>query len=65
MLVELSQSWALGVLIAAALAVCVSWEKVQALMSWGGLKANLFTAIVGGDWSPSADRGGQLPRWGS
>ncbi len=46
-LVELFQYWAIGMLIAAALVVFVSWEKVKAKMGYGGLKANFLAAGAG------------------
>ncbi len=46
-LVELFQYWAIGMLIAGALIVFVSWEKVKAKMGYGGLKANLQATGAG------------------
>lgn len=46
-LVELFQYWVIGMLIAAALIVFVSWEKVKAKMGYGGLKANTMAATAG------------------
>jgi uncharacterized membrane protein YraQ (UPF0718 family) len=46
-LVELFQYWAIGMLIAAALIVFVSWEKVKAKMGYGGVKANFLAAAAG------------------
>ncbi len=46
-LVELFQYWAIGMLIAAALIVFVSWEQVKAKMGYGGLKANFLAAGAG------------------
>ncbi len=46
-LVELFQYWIVGMLIAAALVVFVSWEKVKAKMGYGGLKANFLAAVAG------------------
>ncbi len=46
-LVELFQYWAIGMLIAAALVVFVSWEKVKARMGCGGFKANLLATMAG------------------
>ncbi len=46
-LVELFQYWVIGMLIAAALIVFVSWEKVKAKMGYGGFKANLMAATAG------------------
>lgn len=46
-LVELFQYWVVGMLIAAALVVFVSWEKVRAKMGFGGFKANLLAATAG------------------
>lgn len=46
-LVELFQYWLIGMLIAGALIVFVSWEKVKARMGHGGLKANLLAASAG------------------
>lgn len=46
-LVELFQYWIVGMLIAAALVVFVSWEKVKARMGYGGLKANFLATTAG------------------
>lgn len=46
-LVELFQYWAIGMLIAGALIVFVSWEKVKARMGYGGFKANLLATTAG------------------
>jgi uncharacterized membrane protein YraQ (UPF0718 family) len=46
-LVELFQYWVIGMLIAAALIVFVSWEKIKARMGFGGWKANLAAAGAG------------------
>ncbi len=46
-LVELFQYWAVGMLIAGALTVFVSWEWVKAKMGDGGLKANALAAGSG------------------
>jgi hypothetical protein len=46
-LVELFQYWLIGMLIAAALIVFVSWEKVKATMGCGGFKANLLATTAG------------------
>lgn len=46
-LVELFQYWVIGMLIAAALIVFVSWEKVKAKMGFGGWRANLAAAAAG------------------
>ncbi len=46
-LVELFQYWFIGMLIAGALIVFVSWEKVKAKMGYGGFKANLMATIAG------------------
>ena len=46
-LVELFQYWVIGMLIAGALIVFVSWEKVKAKMGYGGLKANTLAATAG------------------
>jgi len=46
-LVELLQYWVIGMLIAAALIVFVSWEKVKAKMGYGGFKANFLATTVG------------------
>lgn len=46
-LVELFQYWVVGMLIAAALVVFVSWEKVRAKMGFGGFKANLLATTAG------------------
>lgn len=46
-LVELFQYWFVGMLIAGALIVFVSWEKVKAKMGYGGLKANLMASGAG------------------
>ena len=46
-LVELFQYWAVGMLIAGALAVFVSWEKVKARMGTGGFRANLLATSAG------------------
>ncbi len=46
-LVELFQYWVVGMLIAGALIVFVSWEKVKAKMGYGGFKANLLATSAG------------------
>lgn len=46
-LVELFQYWVIGMLIAGALIVFVSWEKVKAKMGYGGFKANLLASTAG------------------
>jgi uncharacterized protein len=46
-LVELFQYWFIGMLIAGALIVFVSWEKVKARMGFGGLKANFMACSAG------------------
>lgn len=46
-LVELFQYWAIGMLIAGALIVFVSWEKVKAKMGYGGFRANLMATAAG------------------
>lgn len=46
-LVDLFQYWIVGMLIAAALVVFVSWEKVKARMGYGGLKANFLATTAG------------------
>ncbi len=46
-LVELFQYWVVGMLIAGALIVFVSWEKIKAKMEYGGFKANLLAASAG------------------
>lgn len=46
-LVELFQYWAIGMLIAGALIVFVSWEKVKARMGYGGVKANVLATTAG------------------
>lgn len=46
-LVELFQYWLVGMLIAGALIVFVSWEKVKARMGYGGLRANFLAASAG------------------
>jgi len=46
-LVELFQYWVVGMLIAGALVVFVSWEKVKARMGYGGFKANLLATTAG------------------
>lgn len=46
-LVELFQYWLIGMFIAGALIVFVSWEKVRTRMGHGGLKANLLASSAG------------------
>lgn len=46
-LVELFQYWVIGMLIAGALIVFVSWQKAKARMGHGGFKANLFATTAG------------------
>jgi hypothetical protein len=46
-LVELFQYWVVGMLIAGALVVFVSWEKVKQRMGFGGFKANLLATTAG------------------
>ena len=46
-LVELFQYWAVGMLIAGALVVFVSWEKIKQKMGYGGVKANLLATSSG------------------
>ncbi|MBE7557756.1 permease [bacterium] len=46
-LVELFQYWAVGMLIAGALIVFVSWEKIKARMGSGGFKANFLASCAG------------------
>jgi uncharacterized membrane protein YraQ (UPF0718 family) len=46
-LVELFQYWVVGMLIAGALVVFVSWERVKQKMGYGGLKANLLATTSG------------------
>lgn len=46
-LVELFQYWVVGMLIAGALVVFVSWEKVKQRMGYGGLKANFLATSAG------------------
>lgn len=46
-LVELFQYWIVGMLIAAALVVFVSWEKVKARMGYGGFRANFLATTAG------------------
>ena len=46
-LVELFQYWFIGMLIAGALIVFVSWEKAKARMGTGGFKANLLATTAG------------------
>lgn len=46
-LVELFQYWAIGMLIAGALIVFVSWEKVKARLGYGGWKANFLATLAG------------------
>lgn len=46
-LVELFQYWIVGMLIAGALVVFVSWEKVKQKMGYGGVKANLLATTSG------------------
>ncbi len=46
-LVELFQYWIIGMFIAGALIVLVSWNKVKARMGYGGLKANLMASAAG------------------
>ena len=46
-LVELFQYWVVGMLIAGALVVFVSWEKVKQRMGYGGLKANVLATSAG------------------
>ena len=46
-LVELFQYWLIGMLIAGALIVFMSWEKVKARMGYGGFKANLMATSAG------------------
>lgn len=46
-LVELFQYWLIGMLIAGALIVFVSWEKLRARMGHGGVRANSLAAAAG------------------
>lgn len=46
-LVELFQYWVIGMLIAAALIVFVSWEQVRVKMGFGGFRANLLATTAG------------------
>ncbi len=46
-LVELFQDWVVGMLIAAALVIFVSWEKVKVKMGYGGFLANFMAAAAG------------------
>ncbi len=46
-LVELFQYWIIGMFIAGALIVFVSWEKVKARMGYGGFRANLLATTAG------------------
>jgi len=46
-LVELFQYWAVGMVIAGALVVFVSWEKVKQRMGYGSTKANLLATSAG------------------
>jgi len=46
-LVELFQYWGVGMLIAGALVVFVSWEKVKQRLGFGGFKANLLATTAG------------------
>lgn len=46
-LVELFQYWVVGMLIAGALVVFVSWEKVKQRMGYGGFKANFLATTAG------------------
>jgi len=46
-LVELFQYWVVGMLIAGALVVFVSWEKVRQRMGYGSFKANLLATSAG------------------
>lgn len=46
-LVELFQYWIVGMFIAGALIVFVSWEKVKARMGYGGFRANLLATTAG------------------
>jgi uncharacterized membrane protein YraQ (UPF0718 family) len=46
-LVELFQYWIVGMLIAGALVVFVSWEKVKQKMGYGGVRANLLATTSG------------------
>ena len=46
-LVELFEYWAIGMLIAGALIVFVSWERVKVKMGYGGFKANLQATAAG------------------
>lgn len=46
-LVELFQYWVVGMLIAGALVVFVSWERVKQRMGYGGFKANLLATSAG------------------
>lgn len=46
-LVELFQYWVVGMLIAGALVVFVSWERVKQRMGYGGFKANFLATTAG------------------
>lgn len=46
-LVELFQYWVVGMLIAGALVVFVSWERVKQKMGYGGFKANFLATTAG------------------
>lgn len=46
-LVELLQYWIVGMLIAGALVVFISWDKVKQRMGYGGFKANLLATTAG------------------
>ncbi len=46
-LVELFQYWIVGMLIAGALVVFVSWERVKQKMGYGGFKANMMATTAG------------------
>ncbi len=46
-LVELFQYWVVGMLIAGALIVFVSWERVKAKMGYGGFRANVMATGAG------------------
>ncbi len=46
-LVELFQYWVVGMLIAGALIVFVSWDRVKERMGYGGLRANFLATTAG------------------
>lgn len=46
-LVELFQYWIVGMLIAGALVVFISWERVKQKMGYGGFKANMMATTAG------------------